>query len=149
MFKNVCLLIPMTHSKKNISGCLKKKPCLQHILYFWVFLPLFLSIFTALSEQKPSHPLLRNFQESPPAGREARASWLVSGLPLFSSGQRPSGSGFESESMQAGQLWAGWGYPHWPFPAPSFRHFLASSFQIRMTFKCYFLTKYHLSALRK
>lgn len=98
MFKNMCLFIPMTHSKKNMKWLPKKIHVSSKC--FCIFPPPFLSGFTALSEQEPGHPLLRNFQESPPAGQGAWAPRLVC---LAASPQRWSeipGSGCGSESVQ-------------------------------------------------
>lgn len=111
-------LYPWLIPKRIGSGCLKKY---MSAASTFVSFPLFLSGFTALSEQEPGHPLLRNFQGSPPAGQGARASRLVWLAPSLRRWSETPGSGCGSESVQGSRLWAGSGCPHWPFPALSFR----------------------------
>lgn len=115
----MCLCIPMTHSKKNMKWLPKKIHVSSKC--FCIFPPPFLSGFTALSEQEPGYPLLRNFQESPPAGQGAWAPRLVCLAPSPQRWSETPGSGCGSESVQGSRLWAGSGCPHWPLPGHSSR----------------------------
>lgn len=139
----MCLFIPVTHSKKNMIFLQKYMSPASTFVSF----PLFLSGFTALSEQEPGHPLLRNFQESPPAGQGAQASRLMWPAPSFHGGQRPLALGVGlklcrtvgSEQVQAAPT---------DLSLPSASAFLGIILPNQNDFQCYFLTKYHLSALR-